>query len=148
MKAIISYHGEPNAGIPSRYYELDLGDMFDSVMEDEPETREDLRNKLKELAIMADDVPDRIQFDDECECGQSNKELHQCPYVEDPIDSMINYVREYLYDHDYSSNDLTAVIEELFENDGELQSIVYDKSSNLKEAIDLIVKKMKAEELI
>ena len=66
MKAFIIYHGEPNAGILETHFELDLGDMFENGFKEEgPEYRELVRDALRDLAYLANDIPDSVIFEDE-----------------------------------------------------------------------------------
>jgi len=69
MKVFIFYHDDPDAGINATSFELDLGDMFDVDYFDSEDTkiREDVRESIIELAILANDVPDEVMFEDEME---------------------------------------------------------------------------------
>lgn len=78
MKATIIYNGEYASGIRYRTFEFDLDDMFEEVLIDKPGKRETLREMIKELSVLGNDVPDRILFSDECECGKVMGKEHQC----------------------------------------------------------------------
>ena len=80
MKACLLYNGEIEAGIRSRTYEIDFGDLFDQILEDEPNERKSIKFALGTLAVLGDgDFPDRILLSDECECcGKVVEEGKQC----------------------------------------------------------------------
>jgi len=67
MKAYIHYNEDCSAGFLSHYFTVDLDDMFEGLFEDEPETREQVRNLLTQLAVIAENVPDSVVFEDEDE---------------------------------------------------------------------------------
>lgn len=71
MKAYILYHGEMAAGIRASSFELDLGDLFNEGFSDYEEQREEAREAIKELAAIANDVPDSVLFQDELEAKEN-----------------------------------------------------------------------------
>lgn len=67
MKAFVHYKGELYAGLNSTYFEFDLDDMFDGIFEDDPDLREEVRDRIKALAELGNGVPDYVSFNDECD---------------------------------------------------------------------------------